>query len=766
MRWHYILLGYTALISPRCLNVHKDETAYQLPLMASLWLGLLLLFIGVDFLAFQRQMDLRLYDALYANPFAAQASAFNQRAASMPEQTDLTLFNPAGELLDTTIAYLPPSGGAVFYGYLQNHQHETSCLQGVGELGASGYQVCYQFDREGNLWLASIGFKALLANWLANDGLYLALCLLGFFSLLLLYLHKHVLNQRHKLRSQNLHALMEKNTLDYQRLITNLPGLFYRVRVTDGEVLYVSPGAEQLTGYSPEAFRSGNIQPLSMVHRDDKKSFIQQSRSAHHSMREYELTYRIITRQGDTKWVLDKGRCYLEGNDPTIEGMILDITERELVRQQIEYLAVQDPLTELFNRYKFHDELVHLSDAAKASGEAFAMLFIDLDRFKNINDSLGHQVGDRLLRKVAQRLKEITRGQFLLARMGGDEFVVLMRHLPGRGAAAALAAAINQSMATPYRIDNYQLRTSCSIGIALFPEHSEQSQVLWRYADTAMYQVKQQGGDDYQFFTPEIGAQVQQRISMEHDLGKALENSEFFLQFQPQIDLENGRVCGAEALIRWQHPQKGLISPAQFIPIAEEIGLINKLGDWILDEALRHLQLWLPQDPQFTLAVNISAKQVTAEFPGQLQEKLQRQQTPAHALELEITESLLMENLALVTPLLNEIRKQGISFALDDFGTGYSSLSYLRHLPIQKLKIDRAFVKNLETNNDDAALVNAIIAMARSLNLNVLAEGVESDGQKTILQRHGCQLYQGYLFGKPVNAADFAQHYLNRQIIR
>lgn len=744
----------------------NDNSNYQLPLMACLWAGLLLLFIGMSYLAFQRQMSLRLYDALYASPFVAEASAFSQRAANIPDGTTLTLISTDGSLLRSTDPSITTGDFTPLRDYLQPRQHETSCLTELPGLEHAAYQVCYQFDNKANLWLAGIGIGDLIWQWLHHNAIYLLLCITGFASLLLLYLHKHSGSLKNSARSAALHSLVQKTDQDYQRLISNLPGLFYRVRVQDGQVLLISPGAEQLTGYTPHAFASGNIRAIDLVHREDRKSFLRQSRAAHSSLREYELSYRILTRQGDTRWVLDKGRSYFENNEPMIEGMILDITERELVRQQIEYLAISDPLTELYNRYKFHDELVHLTDEANTRGESFAMLFIDLDRFKNINDSLGHQIGDRLLRKVAQRLKDITRGQFLLARMGGDEFVVLMRHITGEGAAASLARSINLSLADPFQIDNYTLRTSCSIGIALFPGHSQQSQVLWRYADTAMYQAKQAGGNRYQFFTPEIGAQVQARISMEHDLNLALSNHEFSLHFQPQVDLQTGRVTGAEALVRWQHPTKGMISPAQFIPVAEEIGLIGKLGDWILDEALQHLQTWLQSDPAFTLAVNISAKQVTRDLPSQLQHKLTRQQIPPNALELEITESLLMENLNLVTPLLGDIRNLGINFALDDFGTGYSSLSYLRHLPIQKLKIDRAFVKNLETNQDDAALVNAIIAMASSLNLHVLAEGVETTGQQAILQRHGCMRFQGYLFGKPVAANEFTEHYLNRVIVR
>lgn len=734
--------------------------------MALLWFGLLVLFISSDYREYNRQVSQRLSDALYASPYSLGYGAFTLRAASLPQGAELSLFSAQGQLLRSTSPALDAPSYTPLLDHLLRLRQDTSCTGDLPELGKNGFLACFQQTPDGDTWLVSISRPALLNLWLHEHGLKLTLCLLGFISLLLIYLYKHV--GSHKSQQQNiaLHHLVKKTDQDYQRLIGNLPGLVYRMRVDDYQILYASPGTLALTGYTPETFSRGDIKALDLIHRNDRKVFLRHSRDAHHSLREFELSYRIITAHGETKWVLDKGRSYRENQQLMIEGMILDITERELVRQQIEFLATQDPLTELFNRYKFNDELVHIVDAAKTQHECFAMLFIDLDRFKNINDSLGHQVGDRLLRKVATRLQENMPSRHFVARLGGDEFVVLLRNVNGRHEIHQLAREINRLLRKPFNIDSYQLRTSCSIGIAIFPEHSQQSQVLWRFADTAMYQAKLTGGDSYQFFTPEIGQQVQQRTEIEQDLTQALDHNEFVLFFQPQIDLQKNKVIGAEALIRWLHPHKGLISPAQFIPIAEETGLINRLGDWILHEALEHLQHWQQLDANFTMAVNISPKQVTEELPEKIRQKISEFNILPQSLELEITESLLMENINLIKPLLGDIRAMQIGFALDDFGTGYSSLSYLRHLPIQKLKIDRAFVKNLESNNDDVALVNAIMAMANSLNLKVLAEGIETDGQLAILQGQGCTLYQGYLFGKPVSAEDFERDYLNARQIR
>lgn len=748
------------------LIVHKFYSAALLPLMALLWFGLLALFISSDYREFNRQVSQRLNDALYASPYSLGFSAFTLRAATLPTGAELSLFSRQGKLLRTTTPALTAPSYTPLLDRLRSIKQDSSCTSDLPELGKNGFLACYQQTTDGDTWLVSISRPALLNLWLQEHGLKLAMCLLGFIGVLLIYLYKHVGSHKSQQQNMALHHLMRKNDNDYQRLIGNLPGLVYRMRVDDRHIYYASPGTLPLTGYSPEAFIRGEIRALDLIHRSDRKIFLRHARDAHHSLREFELSYRIITAHGETKWVLDKGRSYRENQHLMIEGMVLDITERELVRQQIEFLATQDPLTELFNRYKFNDELVHIVDAAKSHHECFAMLFIDLDRFKNINDSLGHQVGDRLLRKVATRLQENLPNRHFIARLGGDEFVVLLRNVSGLNEIHQLAREINRLLRKPFNIDSYQLRTSCSIGIAIFPEHSQQSQVLWRFADTAMYQAKLTGGDSYQFFTPEIGQQVQQRTEIEQDLTQALDNNQFALFFQPQIDLQQNKVIGAEALIRWIHPHKGIISPAQFIPIAEETGLINRLGDWILHEALIHLQKWQAIDEHFTLAVNISPKQVTEELPEKIRLKMAEFNIHPESLELEITESLLMENINLIKSLLGDIRSMHIGFALDDFGTGYSSLSYLRHLPIQKLKIDRAFVKNLENNADDVALVNAIIAMANSLNLKVLAEGIETEGQLAILQNQGCNLYQGYLFGKPVCAEDFQRDYLNTQQIR
>lgn len=643
---------------------------------------------------------------------------------------------------------------------------EHGCTEQLYNFMASPVIACAYFHEASQSYLVtSMDNQDLFMHWLTLSGHFIVAVTSGLliFSLLFYFLSVHQQNTRS--RQKDLDEKFQRQGDSFKRLISNLPGLVYRLRIRDQQLDFVSSGSMQLLGYPPEHFFNNGITPFDLIDDDDKHNFTRQTHKAHFSLKPFELVYRMKTLQEDIKWVLDRGRCYTDKDgEHYVEGVILDITEREMVRQQIEFLAIQDPLTELFNRYKFNDQLVGAVDQAIRKNERFAMLFIDLDRFKNINDSLGHQLGDRLLRKVASRLQSLLPKQHFLARMGGDEFVVLMHPVESEESVSALASHINRALRKPFNIDSYQLRTSCSIGISLCPDHSDHSHILWRYADTAMYQVKNRGGDGYQFFTNEMGDLVQHRITIEHSFIPALENNEFTLAYQPQVNIESGEIIGAEALIRWHHPKLGFVSPAEFIPIAEETGFIHELGDWILNQALAQLSHWQRVKPNFSMAVNVSALQITEEFPKRLEGILHHHEIQPDALELEITESLLMENLDFVQPLLNEMKQQDVRFAIDDFGTGYSSLSYLRYLPINKLKIDRSFVMNLESSNDDVALVKAMIAMAKNLNLTVLAEGIETAGQLEILGSHGCDSYQGYYFSKPIDAETFNSLYIGEGV--
>jgi len=388
-------------------------------------------------------------------------------------------------------------------------------------------------------------------------------------------------------------------------------------------------------------------------------------------------------------------------------------------------------------------------------------LFIDLDRFKTINDSLGHQVGDRLLKLVAQRLKDCIDENTLLARLGGDEFMVMMKNPANIAAVEALAHTINVVLRKTYELDYYKLNTSCSIGISMYPQDSIESHILLRNADTAMYSAKAKGGNRYQFYTNEMNQKVNSRLTIETELRRAIKQNEFEVHYQPQVNAHTGELEGAEALVRWIHPTAGMVSPVEFIPIAEETGLIRDIGDWVLEQACNTFQQWnLESELNLSVAVNVSVTQLDDSFVLRVQEILKQSGFDKDNLELEITESLLMDNIEENVRIMDNITRQGVRFAMDDFGTGYSSLSYLRQFPISKLKIDRSFVNDITDDSDDEAIIRAIIAMGQTLKMKVIAEGVENHQQLLLLQTMGCDSYQGYYFSKPLPAENFYEKYI------
>lgn len=687
---------------------------------------------------------------------------FNQLSKYFNPHLHFSVLSTSGKVLASSLNNLNQlSYGPVIKQFENSYSVGQQCINELNALQKNSVQACAMPYKDKILFVASVHDSAIFNYWLSEKKYFILACLFS----LILFAFFLFLNHRQKLDSKNNYQILKNNIVkqdnNFKRLVSNLPGILYRLNLKDQSLNFISSGCLHLLGYPPDYFLKNNITPFDLIDKEDKDNFLQTSKSAHFSLKPFEMIYRIKTASGEHKWILDRGRCFQESNNELyIEGVMLDITERELVSQQIEYLSIQDPLTELYNRFKFNDELVQAVSHSKIHNERFAILFIDLDRFKNINDSLGHQLGDRLLQKVAQRLQHILPKQHFLARMGGDEFVVLMRDIKNIKDIEILADDINRHIRQVFRVDSYELRTSCSIGISICPDHSDHSHILWRYADTAMYQVKNRGGDNYQFFTQEIGDMVQHRINIENSFIPAFNDNQFELYYQPQVDIHTNKILGSEALIRWFHPELGAISPDEFIPIAEETGFIHTLGDWILEQSILQLKSWLVQNPNFIMSVNVSAIQITNEFPEKIKKLLSKHQIDGESLELEITESLLMENIEFILPLLNETRKLGVGFAIDDFGTGYSSLSYLRYLPINKLKIDRAFVMNIESNNDDVNLIKAIIAMSKSLNLIVLAEGIENQSQLDLLKGLACERYQGYYFNKPLDSRTFTLLYM------
>lgn len=439
-----------------------------------------------------------------------------------------------------------------------------------------------------------------------------------------------------------------------------------------------------------------------------------------------------------------------------------DISERKQAKEQIEYLAHYDSLTSLSNRFSLNSRLVQTVAEAKREERQLAVMFIDLDRFKVINDSLGHHVGDLLLIETANRLRNTVRESDIVARLGGDEFVVVLTMLSDPADAAQVATKIIEALTVPYFLEGKQLHSTPSIGISIFPENGDDPDLLMKHADAAMYSVKDQGRNNFKFFSASMTEAASERMEMERDLHYALEVGQFELHYQPQIcTRRNDRVCGVEALVRWRHPERGLIPPLKFIPLAEETGIIEALGLWVLNEACRQLAVWRNEGiDQLRMAVNLSAHQLrSTDLVASVREVIEKYALREGDLELEVTESTAMTNPEWAIGQLKALRNLGVELAIDDFGTGYSSLAYLKLLPIHTLKLDRAFVSDIETDENDAAISAATIALAHSLGLKVVAEGIETEGQSRFLREHGCDMLQGYLYGKPEPAAALSQRW-------
>lgn len=446
------------------------------------------------------------------------------------------------------------------------------------------------------------------------------------------------------------------------------------------------------------------------------------------------------------------------GGQQMLLGTVRDITERKVAEERVKFLAYYDALTDLPNRILLQDRITKALAGARRRKEKIAILFLDLDRFKIINDTLGHSAGDTLLREVAARLKGWARDQDTVARVGGDEFVLLLNSVQMESDAAVAAQRIVDLLAPEFSIQGRSLNVSCSVGVSLFPDHGVDAETLVKNADAAMYCAKQKGPNNVHFFTDDLNALMVERLTLEHDLHLALGREELFLVYQPQMEIATGRIVGLEALLRWQHPTLGLVPPDKFIRIAENSGLILPIGEWVLRTACAQARKW--QDEGFDsmqMAVNVSAIQFRQDgFRELIQGVLTETGLAPEYLVLELTESLLLTNADVVFSVLLELKKMGLKLAIDDFGTGYSSLSYLTQLPVSKLKIDRSFIRNLATNRDDAAITTAIIGMAKSLHLKVIAEGVETEAQMALLRAHHCDEMQGYYFSKPLLVADVA----------
>lgn len=447
---------------------------------------------------------------------------------------------------------------------------------------------------------------------------------------------------------------------------------------------------------------------------------------------------------------------HLPDNRITYQALFRDITEHKQAIEQIEYLAYHDQLTGLANRRLLHDRLYQAISNALRHNTQIAVIYLDLDHFKDVNDSLGHLVGDALLQVVAGRLLACTRAEDTLARMGGDEFVLMLCGLDDMANAVSVVEKIMYELSLPIIIGNEDLRITPSLGVCLFPQDGRDVQELLKFADTALYQAKQQGRATYCFYTQALHDQSTERIQVARQLRYALKRNEFELHYQPQVDLRDGDIIGCEALIRWNHPTMGVVSPARFIPIAEHSELIIEIGDWVMHEACRQAKIWHDQGWQIKVSFNVSARQFMRPeaLMKSLHSALIESGVDASRMEIELTESLFFDQKN-INEVLHAIHALGIQLALDDFGTGYSSLSYLRRLPIDILKIDQSFVNSADKESGDAEMIKTIIGMAHNLNMTLVAEGIETENQRALLAIYGCEVGQGYHYSRPISAENF-----------
>ena len=531
------------------------------------------------------------------------------------------------------------------------------------------------------------------------------------------------------------------------------------ILITDAQekIVSINPAFTRITGYeaaeaigeTPHKFRSG---------RHDAAFFDEmRARLLDSGYWQGEVWDRRKNGEIYPKWLSMGSVRNSAGGITHYFSIFSDITDRKRAEGRVHRLAYFDALTGLPNRAQFS----RLSDQALTTSrrkEGFgAVLFIDLNRFKPINDSLGHEVGDKVLKETANRLRACLRGADVVCRLGSDEFVVGLFEIANRDHAANVAQKLLATFDNPILIDGHELKLGAAIGVSIYPEDGLDTETLLRQADIAMYRAKQTGPEGRAFFSEDMNQRAIDRLNLEAGLRRAIERNELLLYYQPKVSIANGTIIGAEALVRWRHPERGLVPPCEFVPVAEESGLIVHISNWVLEEAGRQIRQWMDDGfPAMHIAVNLSARDFSGSLPVRVQKLLQRHGIGAEWLELEITEGMLMHHTDSVIAMMDEITALGVALSLDDFGTGYSSLSYLKRFPINTLKIDRSFVISIPGDADDCAIAGAIVSMSKQLKHNVIAEGVETVDQLAFLKSLGCDEIQGYLFSPPVPAEKFA----------
>ena len=581
---------------------------------------------------------------------------------------------------------------------------------------------------------------------------------------------KEVLNQRRiQFEVNTLQERIKQSEKMHRFLVNNSPDIIYILNER-GEINFINDRVEKLLNISKEELIGKHFSTLMSEEECKQHPYVFNER-------------RAIKRVEQRSELHLRKRLYLNGEDKTTSlsipfeisamgiheidrrsskpqfrgtyGIARDITDRKQAESLMRFQAYHDLLTGLPNRTLFRDRLSLAISHSKRSGSKVAVMFVDLDRFKIINDSLGHTIGDQLIQAVARRTSEILREGDTLSRFGGDEFTLLLPNIRSQEDAVIIAKKVLHELKQPFFIENHELHVSGSIGIALYPDHGEQIEQLIQNADIAMYHIKGHGKNGYQFFNEKMNQSYTERLNTEQDLRQCIEGGQLFLEYQPIYNVQTSGVYALEAYVRWNHPKRGILSPAQFLNVAEETGIIVELGDWVINRVCADLQEWA--NPILTIAVNFSPKQVEhADFENMLMSAVKAHNVSPNQIELEITEELLMTDLNLITTKLKRLSRLGFSISVDDFGTGYSSLSCLHKLPINTIKLHESFLRHISNQyqSGDACIVSAITAMASGLNLNLVAEGVETQQQKEYLMKLGCNTMQGHLFQGPVSSQE------------
>lgn len=564
--------------------------------------------------------------------------------------------------------------------------------------------------------------------------------------------------QREIAERQQAQKLLQESEERLENILNSLEEIVWSAEPQSLKFIYLNAAAEKIFGRPVAEFLHNNNIWLKAVHPQDRK-IVAQGQQSLLETGSLELEYRIVRPDGELRWLSSRSSVIYDAKGAAIrlDGIIRDITAEKVAREQLVRKTSYDGLTGLANRTVLVEQIDNILQRLDRHRDyLFAVLFIDLDRFKILNDSLGHQMGDRAIVETARRLEKIVRTTDTIARIGGDEFAILLEPIDDVYDAIRIAERILDRLKLPLNLDGQKVFTSASIGIAVSSSDYKRADELLRDADIAMYRAKAKGRCCYEVFNHEMYAQALAQHQWENDLRQALERQEFQVYYQPIVSAKNTTIVGFEALIRWQHPERGFVSPAQFIPIAEENGTIVPIGDWVLESVCQQIKLWQKQFAERTpkVSVNLSAKQLRdPDFLKKIDRLLDRTGIEGRYLQLELTESMLMDGVEYLLELLSQLRERGLQLSIDDFGTGYSSLSYLHRFPVNYLKIDRSFVKDIESKHESLKITESIVALARNLNIAAIAEGVETKAQLNLLSQLNCEYIQGYLFSPPVPIA-------------